>query len=153
MSNTKKILLGLLLVFIAIQFVHPALNKSTVERPDDFAKLFVVPVGVQTILKNACYDCHSNNTKYPWYADVQPIGWMLRRHINNGKAELNFSSFGNLSQRKQISKLKGIVNQVKDNEMPLSSYKLIHSKARLTPQDKKLLTEWFTAIADSLQNK
>lgn len=153
MSSKKKILLGLSLVFIAIQFVHPALNKNSGERPDDFAKLFVVPVGVQSTLKNACYDCHSDNTIYPWYTNVQPIGWMLARHINNGKSELNFNSFGSLSQRKQISKLKGIVNQVKDDEMPLSSYKLMHSKSRLLPQDKKLLTEWFTAIVDSLQNK
>lgn len=153
MSNTKKILLGLLLVFIAIQFVHPALNKSRAEQPDDFPKLFVVPIDVQTILKGACYDCHSNNTIYPWYADVQPIGWMLARHINNGKAELNFSSFGSLSQRKQISKLKGMVNQLKDDEMPLASYKLIHSKARLSHQEITLLTGWITATADSLQNK
>lgn len=146
-------MLGLLLIFIAIQFVHPEENKSGEEQPNDFAKVFAVSGDVQSILQNACYDCHSNNTKYPWYANVQPLGWMLARHINNGKAELNFSSFGSNSQRKQISKLKAVANQVKDDEMPLSSYKLMHNKARLSPQDKKLITEWFTAMADSLQNK
>ena len=78
---------------------------------------------------------------------------MMARHINNGKAKLNFNLFGKNSQRKQISKLKEMVNQLKDDEMPLSSYKLMHSEARLSHQEITLLTLWLTATADSLQNK
>lgn len=153
MSRIKKILLVFLLVFIAIQFVHPARNKGSNEQPADFAKVFQLPAGIRSILQNACYDCHSNNTNYPWYSSVQPIDWMMARHINNGKAKLNFTLFGSNSQRKQISKLKEMVNQLKDDEMPLSSYKLMHSKARLSHQEITLLTGWLTATADSLQNK
>ena len=153
MSRPKKILLGLLLVFFAIQFIQPAHNKSEQVLPTDFTGVFVVPHNVQSIFKNACYDCHSNNTDYPWYANIQPIAFVMARHINNGKAQLNFSSFGSNSQRKQISKLKEIVNQVKDDEMPLTSYKLMHSRARLSAADKKLIVTWLTVTADSLQNK
>ena len=153
MSRPKKILLGLLLVFIAIQFIQPAHNKSEQVLPTDFTGVFVVPDNVQSIFKNACYDCHSNNTDYPWYANIQPIAFMMARHINNGKAQLNFSSFGSNSQRKQISKLREIVNQVKDDEMPLTSYKLMHSRTGLSAADKKLIVTWLTATADSLQNK
>ena len=77
----------------------------------------------------------------------------MARHIKNGKEKLNFSGFGNNTKRKQISKLKEMVNQVKDNEMPLLSYKLMHRKARLSAQDKTMLTEWLTTTADSLENK
>lgn len=153
MGRAKKILKGLLFVFIAVQFVQPARNKGEQVLPTDIEKIFVVPTSVQSIVQSACYDCHSNNTNYPWYSFVQPIGWMMAHHINNGKAALNFSSFGSNSQRKQISKLKEIVNQLKDDEMPLASYKLLHSNARLSPENKKLLTEWLTATSDSLQNK
>jgi hypothetical protein len=153
MGSIKKILTGFLFVFIAFQFIQPARNKSGQVLPTDIEKIFVVPTGVQSILQSACYDCHSNKTNYPWYSFVQPIGWMMAYHINNGKAALNFSSFGGNSPRKQISKLKEIVNQLNDDEMPLVSYKLLHSNARLSSQDKKLLTAWLTATADSLQNK
>ncbi|MCW3089389.1 MAG: cytochrome [Ferruginibacter sp.] len=153
MSRIKKILLGFLFVFIAIQFVHPAHNRSSNELPTDFANVFVVPATVQSTLQTACYDCHSNNTDYPWYSSIQPIAWMMAWHINNGKAQLNFSSFGSNSKRKQISKLKEIINQVRDDEMPLTSYKIMHSKANLSAQQKILLTAWLTAAADSLQNK
>lgn len=153
MSRIRKILLGFLLVFIAIQFIRPADIKSSRDLSNDFDSLFAVPAGVQAILQNACYDCHSNRTIYPWYTAIQPIGWVMARHIKNGKEKLNFSGFGNNTKRKQISKLKEMVNQVKDNEMPLLSYKLMHRKARLSAQDKTMLTEWLTTTADSLENK
>ena len=153
MSRTKRILLGFLFVFIAMQFIRPADNKSSIEMRNDFDSLFAVPSGIQAILQNACYDCHSNRTIYPWYAAIQPIGWVMARHIKNGKAKLNFSGFGRNSKRKQTSKLKEMVNQVKDDEMPLLSYKFMHRKARLPARDKTALSEWLTAAADSLQNK
>ncbi len=78
------------------------------------------------------------------------MAWMMKRHIDNGKEKLNFSEFANCSSRKQISKLKEIANQIKDDEMPLSSYKLMHSKATLTKVEKDLLINWFNKTADSL---
>lgn len=150
MKPIKKILLFIGIVFIAIQFIQPAHNKSGQVLPTDFTKVYEAPSNVQTILQNACYDCHSNNTNYPWYSNIQPMAWMMKRHIDNGKEKLNFSEFANCSSRKQISKLKEIANQIKDDEMPLSSYKLMHSKATLTKVEKDLLINWFNKTADSL---
>lgn len=153
MGRIKKIFLALLLAFIAIQFIQPAQNKSEQVLPTGFSKLYVVPDSVQAILQNACYDCHSNNTNYPWYSNIQPFAWMMANHIKNGKKKINFSDFGNNSTRKQLSKLKEILNQVEDDEMPILSYRLMHKNARLTQEEKTLLINWFNAKAESLSNE
>ncbi len=150
MSLKKKILLLFVAVFLAIQFIIPAHNKSGQVLPTDFAKVFTAPANVQSTLQNACYDCHSNNTNYPWYSNIQPMAWVMARHISKGKAKLNFSGFGSNTTRKQISKLKEILNQIKDSEMPIPSYKLMHKSARLSQDEKTLLINWLQATADSL---
>lgn len=143
-------MLALLFVFIAMQFIHPAQNKSTADQPGDFIQQFNVPANVTGILKTSCYDCHSNNTRYPWYANVQPFGWLLANHIKEGKRELNFSEFGSYPKRRQTSKLKVIAGSVKDGSMPLSSYALIHGDAKLNDSEKQLLIDWFTKAKDSV---
>jgi hypothetical protein len=112
--------------------------------------MFPVPSNVKTVLEVACYDCHSNNTRYPWYANIQPGGWWLAHHIKEGKEELNFSDFGSYSRRRQINKLRSIVNSIKDATMPLSSYTLLHQDARLTSEQKALIIAWANKIKDSI---
>lgn len=102
------------------------------------------------ILHTSCYNCHSNNTDYPWYSRVQPVGLLLENHINKGKAELNFSDFGSYTVRKQKSKLSSMANQVEKDEMPLSSYTFIHREARLSQERKKALLGYLNALQDSL---
>ena len=140
MSLKKKILLGLVMGIIAIQFIQPDRNKRDKVLPADIINTVAVPNQVLGILKVSCYDCHSNNTHYPWYSFIQPGAWLMASHIKNGKAMLNFSQFGNLSDRKQQSKLQGIINQIKDDEMPLSSYILLHRNAILTAGQKTILS-------------
>ncbi|MEO6407019.1 MAG: heme-binding domain-containing protein [Ferruginibacter sp.] len=142
--------MALLVVLIVIQFIQPSHNFSKRLSPTDFSKIFIVPVNVQVVLKNACLDCHSNNTAYPWYASLQPMAWMLANHIKKGKEVLNFGEFGLLGKHRQISKLKAIASQVKDNEMPIASYKWMHKKARLSAAEKMLVISWMNQIADSL---
>ncbi|MBN8717959.1 MAG: heme-binding domain-containing protein [Sediminibacterium magnilacihabitans] len=150
MSSTKKILLAILIVLIVIQFIQPARNTSGQVLQTDIVKVSNVPQSVQTVLKTACYDCHSNNTRYPWYANVQPMGWLLARHVKEGKAELNFSEFGSYSPRRQANKLRAIENSIKDGTMPLSSYLLLHKDARLTETDKTEIIDWVRRTRDSL---
>src|SRR5688572_7948472 len=103
MSKVNLMLLAFLVVVIAMQFIRPARNRSTEVQDADMITNLNTPVKVADILRRLCYDCHSNNTRYPWYADVQPIGWFLANHIKNGKEELNFSVFANYSKRRQLS--------------------------------------------------
>lgn len=143
----------MLLAFIVIQFIQPAHNKSEQVAVTDLTKAYSVPNNIQSVLQNACYDCHSNNTHYPWYSNIQPIAWMLASHIKNGKENLNFSEFGAYGSHRQISKLKSIANQIKDGKMPLSSYRLMHKNAKLSQREKDLIINWANNKADSLSNE
>jgi len=151
MKWRKKLFLALLVVLVVIQFIQPARNKSSEILSTDLAKTIDVPGNVQGPLKTACYDCHSNNTNYPWYSRIQPFGWLLAGHIKKGKADLNFSEFGSYSVRVQISKLNEIANSIKDGTMPLNSYTIIHKKAQLSKEDKVLLIDWAARTKDGLK--
>jgi hypothetical protein len=153
MQIYKKILLGLLIVFIAIQFIQPAKNKSGELLATDITKTYHIPDSVQAILKNKCYDCHSNNTNYPWYMHIQPLGWLMARHVRDGKKDINFSEFGSYSSRKQINKLRGIESSIKDGTMPLSSYTIMHADAKLTSNDTATINYWVRKTKDSLTIK
>lgn len=150
MSLIKKILLVLLIVFIAIQFIQPARNTNGQVLPTDISHAVFVPENVKAILQTSCYDCHSNHTRYPWYNYVQPTAWILANHIKHGKRDLNLSDFGSYSIRKQQSKLKAIADQIKDGEMPLFSYTIIHKNARLSKVQKALIIGWAQNAQDSL---
>jgi len=149
MKLVRYILLALGIIFVAIQFIRSERNKNEKPSPTDIAKVFTVPDSVTVILKNACYDCHSNNTSYPWYSHVQPIGWFLTKHITQGKDELNFSEFGSYSTRRQLSKLDEIEDVMNDDIMPLPSYRLLHKKARLSQKEKTLLINWAGNLIDA----
>lgn len=141
-----------LAVFIAMQFVQPSRNKSEQVLSIDVSKIYSIPDNVNTMLQNACYDCHSNNTTYPWYSNVQPVGWFIARDIDSGKVKMNFSEWGTLSKRKQISRLQEMQNIIKEGRMPLRSYKLLHKNAQLTEENKKSLFNWIEKTKDSLAN-
>jgi hypothetical protein len=113
----------------------------------------MVPGSVEGILKTSCYDCHSNKTCYPWYANIQPMGWVLANHIKDGKDDLNFNEFGTYTKRRQLSKLKAIGSSVKEGTMPLPSYTLLHQDAILSKEEKTLVTDWATKTRDSLEAK
>lgn len=151
MSRAKKIAIGVAVVFAAMQAFRPARNQSTAVLPTDIAATVAVPQDVVALLKDACYDCHSNNTIYPWYMNVQPVAWFMAHHVTEGKGELNFSEFGSYSKRRQEGKLKAIAKEVEHGDMPLSSYTLMHKSARLTDSQKKQIIAWATAAQDSLR--
>ncbi len=153
MSPLRKILIAGFTSFLLIQFVQPARNKKGRVAQTDVTNTVPVPGEVLALLQTACYDCHSNNTRYPWYSYVQPIGWVLANHINTGKKNLNFSKFGSYSGRLQQSKLTSVESQVQDGLMPISSYTWMHSDARLNPAQRQLLVDWATAAKDQIRAK
>jgi hypothetical protein len=153
MSRTKKILLAILLLFTAVQFIRPARNRSDAVQTADMITNFSVPENVAGSLRTSCYDCHSNNTRYPWYANIQPVAWFLANHIKDGKEELNFNEFTTYSKRRQLSKLKSVQNSIKDGSMPLSSYTLMHSDAKLSEESKASIIQWTAKVMDSLSGQ
>ena len=143
----KKILkLGFFLViiaFIAIQFINRPDKTVAMElSQDDVTKKLSVPENVHGILKRACFDCHSNQTKWPWYSSVAPVSWLVADDVTKGRKKMNFSEWGKIPQSKQELRLEDIGEQVKSNEMPLPKYLIIHSEAKLTDGDIDILCKW-----------
>jgi hypothetical protein len=107
----------------------------------------------KTILKTSCYDCHSNNTVYPWYSNIQPLAWWLQGHVNEGKEELNFDEFATYNPRRQFKKMEETEEMITEGEMPLSSYTIIHSNAVLSASQKETLINWAKSIGQEIKSK
>jgi hypothetical protein len=146
-SIIKKTIIVLVVILIGIQFIRPAKNFEANATPADINQLYPIPDSVMQILKKACYDCHSNNTTYPWYFGMQPVAWWMNHHITDAKKALNFSQFGNMPLAKQAKKLKKSVKEIQGGGMPLNSYLWIHKDAILTPDEKKLVVDWCNSLS------
>lgn len=155
MKLIKKVGILICITFLMIQFFRPSKNNDTSSTAikNDISNIIAVPASVQVILQTSCYDCHSNNSKYPWYANVQPVAWWLNHHIEEGKHEINFNEFASYRLRRQYRKLQEIVEQVKDDEMPMASYTLMHKQATLSAEQKNTIIQWAKANMDSMQLK
>ncbi|WP_140487156.1 heme-binding domain-containing protein [Flavobacterium sp. GSA192] len=150
----KKILFIGLIIFLLIQLYQPARNIGFEQDiTSNFTKMYNAPKNVEVILKTSCYDCHSNNTNYPWYSNIQPARFFMEHHINEAKENLNFSEWGKYSKRKQVNKLDRIVKQIKSDEMPLASYTLIHKNAILTKTQKIEVMDWVNKTKDSISSQ
>lgn len=153
MRILRPILILLLIAFIAIQFFRPTKNVSAQTSPNDVTLQYAIPADVKTILKKGCNDCHSNNTVYPWYAQVQPVAWWLEEHIIDGKKELNFSEFASYKPRRQYRKMEEVIKEVKEKEMPLESYTWVHTDAKLNDEERNKIMTWAQGIRDTLESK
>lgn len=151
----RRIGLVLVALLIIIQFFQTDKNIDTsgTALANDISSIYTVPSDVHSILQTSCYDCHSNNTDYPWYDNIQPVSWWLNNHIEEGKKELNFNEFASYRINRQYKKLEEVIKQVKEDEMPLSSYTLIHTDAKLSPEKKLAISNWAQAIRDSIKAK
>jgi len=141
----------LLVALVGIQFMPTERNQSDLIPKTDFMVVNEVPKNIESVIKTSCYDCHSNNTDYPWYNKVQPVAWYLEDHVEHGKEELNFNEWDSYSSRRKNSKLKSIISQIEDDEMPLTSYTLIHRDAKLSDTEKKIVLDWVSKLKDSLE--
>ena len=154
MKSIKKIIIpAVLALFVIIQFFGVTPNVSVVPSENSIEKHYSVPSEVQQILTASCYDCHSNNTVYPWYSKVQPVKWWLASHINDGKRHLNFDEFNTYSNDKKLHKLDEITETVKAGEMPLKSYTLIHTGAKLSEKQKQQIIGWAKSVKESFNEK
>lgn len=147
----KNILRFLLVLIIALQFVRPKANTATTPQVADIINMGIVPDDVAVVLHKACYDCHSNNSNYKWYANIQPVGWWMNHHIDEGKDELNFSEFANYKLKRKIKKFNEIAGEVTDGEMPLSSYLWMHKEAKLSKEESNKLINWANLMATQFE--
>src|SRR5688572_8756785 len=142
----KKILVGLLILAGIMQLLQPTRNISEGPFENDISKVYAIPVDVQNVLTQKCYDCHSNNTRYPWYIHIQPIGWWMASHIKEAKDDLNFAEFKTYDAKKAAHKLEEVVEVLEDGAMPLKSYVWLHSEAKVTPEETQAINRWIESL-------
>ncbi|TWP28046.1 cytochrome C [Apibacter muscae] len=142
----KKKLLIALAILLAIQLFRIDKTNKPINKKLDYVSLTHAPKNIEKILEKSCYNCHSNQTIYPWYANVAPISWLVKSHINEGKKFINFSEYGlyNVYQKDHIN--KGLYEVIKNGRMPLSSYLLLHQEDNLSNEQRQELLNWFSII-------
>lgn len=142
MKLVKKITLGLVLIFVALQFYSPTKNTSPGTHTAAFIQETNPSPELKAIFETSCYDCHSNNTAYPWYNNIAPVSYWLASHVNEGKEHLNFSEWNTYSMDKKDHLLEELEEEVVAGKMPLTEYTWIHGDARLTNNEVNQITTW-----------
>ena len=149
--NWKKIIwIVILSVIIIIQVVPSGRPEVIMDNPDDLILNNLLPDSVKSIFKNACYDCHSNETKYPWYAYVAPVSWLVSRDTWMAREHLNFSKWESYSKIDKAKQLGDIGEEIEDGAMPMPIYILMHPEAKITLRQRELLMDWSESFAESL---
>ncbi len=133
------------LLFVVSQFIRPAKTNPTIDESRALQNQVVLPAEVESVLRRACYDCHSNDTRWPWYSHVAPVSWFVTDHVNHGRRHLNFSDWASYSRQDKALKIYLIGETVRLEAMPLSTYTILHRDARLSSTERQLLKDWARA--------
>ena len=133
----------LIALILVIQLFRIEKEVVTFPKDKDFLVSKSTPENTAILIKNSCYDCHSNTTNYPWYSNVAPISWWIKNHVEEGKEHLNFSIWTDYTEKKRAHKLEECVEVLEEQEMPLKTYTLIHYDAKLSSEDNTLLINYF----------
>ena len=149
----KKISVILLVAFILIQFFPIDKNNPAPTPQMDFLTIKNTPESTANLIRNGCYDCHSNETKYLWYSNVQPIAWFLQDHIEEGRKELNFSTFATYEPKRQAHKLAEAIEQIEKGEMPLDSYIIAHSEAKFSEAQKQEVIQYLKLVESDIRRE
>jgi hypothetical protein len=139
---------GLLALVVVAQFIPNELPAVEASNAGDIIQSGIVSEDVAVLLKKSCYSCHSNETEYPWYSYVAPSSWLVAKDVREGREELNFSTWTSYSMMDKLAKLDDIVEEVKEGEMPMEIYTLIHTSAKLDEAQRQLIISWAEATMD-----
>ncbi len=147
-KKIKWLLAALLIVFVLLQFTNPARTNPPVIR--DMAADNPPPPEVAAMLRSACYDCHSDETRWPFYSHIAPISWTVASDVREGRQHVNFSEWPQ-DPKAAAKKFEHMSDEVDDGDMPLAKYTLIHRDARLTDAQKKQLVQWLDSRAEAMK--
>ena len=150
MKWIKRLLVLIVVLLVVIQFVPVKTPSNNINTSNDLVSVEKLDGDVSVILKTSCYDCHSNQTPYPWYSHVAPVSWLVANDVKEGRAKLNFSDWKLNNKRRKIRQLEDIKEQVQQGEMPMGIYTVIHKKAKLTESQKQLLVKWTDGMANKV---
>lgn len=148
----KKVIITIVFLFGVLQLIRPTKNIGNGDLSRSIEVKNPMPNDVKASLQRACYDCHSNTTNYPWYAEIQPVGWYLTNHVREGKQHLNFDEFSTYNAKKADHKMEELIESQTEGWMPMDSYTLIHKEAILTTAEKNAIIAYAKAVRSSLGN-
>lgn len=146
----KRLVLGLLIVAAGMQLFRPDRTNPPVTAAQTLQATATVPPDVDAVLKRACYDCHSSETRWPWYSAVAPMAWGVAGHVTEGRAEMNLSDWGAYPSRRRVALLEKMCDEVREGRMPLKQYLWLHRDATLSEADWKSVCDWSMEEADRL---
>jgi hypothetical protein len=156
MTTRTRLTVGLgilLLIGAGIQLIRPERVNPTVDPAWDLLAVTTAPEEIRTILRRSCYDCHSNQTRWPWYSEIAPASWLTAQDVRNGRGHLNFSEWGKYPRGRQISRLEMMGVELDKGSMPPGKYLLLHRDASLTREETEKLLSWVDTISDSLTSR
>ncbi len=137
----KWVLAGVAVLLVAIQFFQPDRSNPPADPQGTYEAMAKPDAELAAALRRACYDCHSNETRWPWYSRVAPVSWLLANHVREGRGHLNFSEWGRYSPQAARRRLEEACEEVREGKMPLRSYLFLHPEARLTPKEANLICQ------------
>ncbi len=150
-KRLRTVLLSLLAILVVMQAFRPARNTGDLHGPRSLSAAHPIPPATEAILQKACYDCHSNHTRYPWYTAVQPLGWWIQHHVDEGKHSLNFSEWTSYKTEDMPHILEELREEVAEGHMPLPSYLWVHGDAKLSAAERDTLFLWSKGLEESLR--
>lgn len=139
----RRIFLALVFVLLAMQFIQPSKVNPKVSPTSDFIEVMGWSEADGEMLKNSCYDCHSNETVWPWYSKIAPISYAVANHVNEGREHVNFSEWAEYNERQKAHILEECEEVIEEGEMPMSGYVMLHEEAKLTAEQKSVLVSLF----------
>lgn len=142
MSKKLKILIGLLVLLISMQFIKPDRTTPDYDMNGSFDKMNNTDAMAVDLLKHGCYDCHSYEREYPWYADIAPVSYWIQGHINGATHKLNFSEWSSYTEKQKAHKLEEVVEEIESGDMPPKSFKWMHPEADWTDEQKSLVLDY-----------
>ena len=149
----KIIIVSIFALLIIIQFFQPEKNNKVANPKNDIVFSVEMSSMVKKKLVNACYDCHSEQTIYPFYNRVAPVSWILAKHIRDGKEQLNFSAWATYDKKKQIKLLNEICEVITEGEMPMKGYVMMHSKAVINEKELDEICAWTEQAAEQVLSR
>lgn len=147
----RIVLIIVILILAGIQFIRPDRSAPASDPDSDFLMLTAAGPEVSATIRAACYDCHSFETVYPWYAEVAPVSWLLSNHTREGREHVNFSLWGSYEQRKRSKILEECAEEISNGEMPMKPYTLLHAEAKLSDAQRKVLADWLISQGSSVE--
>jgi hypothetical protein len=142
-KNVRILLLTLGGILLALQFFRIEKSNPPADSAQDYLAVTAPPAEISSLLKAACYDCHSHSTQYPWYSNIQPVAWWIKDHVEEGRQHLNFAIWTTYPPKKAAHKLEECFEVIESKEMPMKSYTWMHGNARLSAAERSALAAWF----------